>query len=207
YEYDTTGLIVRAGELSLTRDPTTGLIASERIGALERTWQYNSFGEVVGGTVTASGRPLYEFRVVRDLLGRVLRRVERVQNRGDRTRAFTYDRADRLASVRDDGGRETRFVYDENGNLLRESSRDDEVVATYDGRDRLTRWGSTTYSYDSAGRLKSTTSPNGTSSYEFDGAGHLLSATLPSGTKVDYVIDGMGRRIGRSVNGRFASGY
>src|SRR5262249_13663532 len=80
YEYDTTGLIVRAGELSLTRDPTTGLIASERIGALERTWQYNSFGEVVGGTVTASGRPLYEFRVVRDLLARLLRRVERAQN-------------------------------------------------------------------------------------------------------------------------------
>lgn len=43
--------------------------------------------------------------------------------------------------------------------------------------------------------------------YTYDALGNLISATLPSGTRIDYVIDGNNRRIGKKVNGILTEGF
>ena len=109
YRYGEAGRLVQAGELSLTRDSATGRIAAERLGALERIWRYNAFGEVIGTAVTAAGKPIYDLHVVRDALGRVIERTERLPNAAPRIRTFTYDAVSRLASAKDNA-RQTTFV-------------------------------------------------------------------------------------------------
>ncbi|MBF0134527.1 MAG: RHS repeat protein, partial [Magnetococcales bacterium] len=41
----------------------------------------------------------------------------------------------------------------------------------------------------------------GTTHYDYDALGNLLGVTLANGTRLDYLIDGQNRRIGRKVNG------
>jgi RHS repeat-associated protein len=43
--------------------------------------------------------------------------------------------------------------------------------------------------------------------YVYDALGNLLTVRLPDGTQVDYVIDGLSRRIGRKVNGTLIQGF
>jgi RHS repeat-associated protein len=206
YRYDDMGRLVQAGELTLTRDPSSGLITGERIGPLARNWRYNAFGEVVGLTVTATDTSVYDAEVKRDALGRVVERVERLPSGQTQTRAFSYDTDNRLASVTVNGS-ETRFAYDANGNLVREAGDGFDITATYDNGDELLRRGETTYTTDPAGRLSSAISPRGKTTFDFDRAGHLHSVTLPSGRRVDYVLDGTGRRIGRRVDGHLVNAY
>jgi RHS repeat-associated protein len=40
-----------------------------------------------------------------------------------------------------------------------------------------------------------------TTYYDYDGLGNLLTVRLPGGPRIDYVIDGRGRRVGRKVDG------
>ncbi len=40
-----------------------------------------------------------------------------------------------------------------------------------------------------------------TTKYAYDDLGNLMSVTLPNNTKIEYIIDGQNRRIGRKVNG------
>lgn len=207
YRYDKAGHLIQAGELSITRHPSTGQIKSERLGILERTWRYNPFGKIVGTTITASGKPIYKLTVERDKLGRVTERVEQLPNGKTHKRVFSYDKEDRLASFQDDHGPITKYAYDENGNLVRETSAGKTIEATYDGQDKLIRRGTDTYEYDPAGRLVTNTTKSGKTSYEYDRAGHLLAVTLPSGKKVSYALDGEGRRVGRSIDGKLTDAY
>jgi RHS repeat-associated protein len=41
----------------------------------------------------------------------------------------------------------------------------------------------------------------GITNYDYDVLGNLRQATLPDGTRIDYLIDGRNRRIGKQVNG------
>ncbi len=207
YQYDKAGRLIQAGELTISRHPSTGQVQSERLGTLERTWRYNSFGEIVGAAITASGKSIYKLSVQRDKLGRVTERTEQFSNGKTHKRTFSYDKEDRLASVQDNDGPITRYAYDANGNLVRESSPGKTIEATYDGQDKLIRRGTDLYEYNPAGQLATSTTNSGKTFYEYDRAGRLIAVTLPSGDKVSYAIDGEGRRIGRSVDGKLAETY
>ena len=37
--------------------------------------------------------------------------------------------------------------------------------------------------------------------------GNLLGVTLPNGTKIEYVVDGQNRRIGKKVNGKLVQSF
>ena len=47
---------------------------------------------------------------------------------------------------------------------------------------------------------------DGDTVYEYDELGNLLSVELPDGDNIEYVIDGLNRRIGKKVNGALVQG-
>jgi RHS repeat-associated protein len=44
-------------------------------------------------------------------------------------------------------------------------------------------------------------------SYQHDGLGNLTQVVLPDGTQVQYVLDGLGRRVGKRVNGALTQAF
>jgi RHS repeat-associated protein len=101
-----------------------------------------------------------------------------------------------------------RYDYDANGNRIAASGPTGAIVsATYDGQDRLVSYGSVSYSYTRAGELKQRISGTDTTSYTYDELGNLITVVLPNHTRIDYVIDGMNRRVGRTVNGHTLTGW
>lgn len=105
-------------------------------------------------------------------------------------------------------GHMTAFVaYDANGHLIEEKDPNGVVTkSTYDNRGRLT---STTravglssaetigYTYGPAGRLATSTSPDGVkTTYGYDGLGNLTMASLPNGSRAVTVRDANGNIIG-----------
>jgi YD repeat-containing protein len=59
------------------------------------------------------------------------------------------------------------------------------------------------------GRLSSKTqiSTGAQTGYVYDGLGRLRAVLLPNGTRIDYVLDALGRRIGKVVGGAFVHGW
>jgi RHS repeat-associated protein len=71
----------------------------------------------------------------------------------------------------------------------------------YNTQDQLIQYGSTAFAYGGRGELVQRVEPTGTTFYDYDAAGGLRVVKLPDGRVIEYVIDGMGRRIGKKVNG------
>ena len=100
-----------------------------------------------------------------------------------------------------DGNTTATYVYDENSNRVARINGSTTDVSTYDAQDRLLSYGTNSYQYSANGELASKTTDAGTSRYTYDEIGNLMSANLPDGTRVEYVIDGANRRIGKKLNG------
>jgi len=79
--------------------------------------------------------------------------------------------------------------------------RRNPFTATYDVRDRLLQYGSTTFGYAASGERLSKTNGSQTTTYTYDALGNMLQVVLPDTTQVEYVLDGLGRRVGKKVGG------
>jgi len=44
-------------------------------------------------------------------------------------------------------------------------------------------------------------------SYSYDALGNVVGVTLPNGDDVEYLIDGLGRRVGKRKNGVLERGW
>jgi RHS repeat-associated protein len=81
------------------------------------------------------------------------------------------------------------------------------VSATHDGQDRLTVAGTTIFAYTQKGEVQTKTAAGGTTIYTYDAIGNLLNVSLPGGTQVEYLLDGLSRRIGKKVGGALMQGW
>ena len=68
-------------------------------------------------------------------------------------------------------------------------------------------YGGNTYTYTANGELLTKTEPTGTSTYDYDELGNLVGVSLPDLTTIEYVVDGLNRRIGKKVNGMLVQGF
>jgi RHS repeat-associated protein len=181
--------------------------AGSILGVVSDAVTYNAFGEPATYTAHANATVLYALDPSqRDQLGRITTKVETVEG-ASTTWGYTYDLAGRLEAVTQDGALLRHYTYDANGNRLSESATSTYPIAVYDGQDRLAAYGSTSYMYNNDGSLTVKNTASGTTTYSYDARGSLRSLTLPDGSVIDYLIDGLGRRIGKRVNGALVKGW
>ncbi|MGH9892171.1 MAG: RHS repeat domain-containing protein [bacterium] len=118
--------------------------------------------------------------------------------------AYAYDLAGRLVEVKENGAVIATYRYDENGNR---THLNDVEVAHYDAQDRLLDYQGTSYAYTPNGELASKTAGAFTTAYDYDVLSNLRSVALPDGRRIEYLIDGQNRRIGKKVNGTLVQGF
>jgi RHS repeat-associated protein len=205
YAYDADSLLTRAGALTLSRAADTGFLTGTSMGMLSDAYTYNTFGETSEYSLMENRAAVYNQQYTRDDGGRITSRTEAF-NGTSTTFGYRYDTAGRLASVTRDGTQITAYSYNENSGRSAKIMPGATYSATYDDQDRLLTFGGTTYSYTQNGELSAKTAMNGTTSYTYDALGNLRTVVLPD-KRIDYVIDGQNRRVGKKVNGTLVQGW
>ncbi len=205
--YDTAGGLTALGDLTISRDPSSGLPMDTTVGVVTTHDEYDDQGRLVRAVTTVAGEQVLEQDYTYDSLSRIAGvTVTNGTSSAANTTAITY--ADgRLAGVSLDGVVQEQDSYDPAGNRVTVVSPAATVAATYDDRDRLLTWGDVTYQYAPDGTLLQQTGPAGVTAFQYDDTGSLLSSTVPDGRQVQYTVDAEGRRVGRSVDGVLTSGY
>ncbi len=198
-----------ADALKLTRDDAA-LVTNVTLGSTKEIITYNTFGELARQTATFSPTtPLVDITYdapgfERDALSRIVRKTE-VIGGATKVFAYTYNDLRRLTNVTVDGTLAEHFEYDANGNrtLGFNATLGTTYMGTYDDQDRLLSYGPFDFTYTANGELETKTNRDSGEQwlYVYDALGNLLSVGLPNGDVIDYVIDGMGRRVGKKKNG------
>jgi RHS repeat-associated protein len=111
----------------------------------------------------------------------------------------------RLTDVTVNGTLAEHFEYDPNGNRTLGFSAATGLshVGVYDDQDRLLSYGPWEFTYTANGELESklNTDTDEEWLFQYDVLGNLLSVGLPNGDLVEYLVDGVGRRVGKKKNG------
>jgi len=205
YGYDSDGLPTSVDGLSITRNSTNGLTTDTTLGQVTDHKTYDSFGKLATYEAKFGTTSLYSLALVRDSLGRIEQKTEMIQGTAT-VWNYSYDQAGRLWQVTKDGVLAGTYLYDANGNRLSKTTPGGTETATYDDQDRLLTYGKWAYMYTPNGELraKTDTTTNEVTRYSYDAAGNLRKVELPDGRVIDYVIDAVGRRVGKRVNGIMA---
>ncbi|HPA20923.1 MAG TPA: RHS repeat-associated core domain-containing protein, partial [Verrucomicrobiae bacterium] len=204
--YDDDGLLTQAGDMYLDYD-TNGLHVGTTLGNLSETWRYNPFGEVTNYTATCSGSLVLSLTYTRDPLGRITALTSQTAG-STQSVVYAYDAAGRLNHVTRGTPPTYDYFYDANGNRTNLfAPAQPPTPATYDAQDRILTCGTNSYTWSDDGEIIAKTSGPATTLYRHDALGNLTGATLPSGTVIEYVLDGLGRRVGKNINGALSRGY
>ena len=206
YAHDAAGYLVGAGDLSFAVGQD-GLPTSSSMGVVDSTWTYDGDGRPAESVTSVNAVAVYRLTYEHDSLGRISA-IDRAKPDGSVSRTeYRYDEGDRLAAVTVDGIDAETYAYDSAGNRISVIRPGGTVSGSYDDRDRLMEWAGATYEYAADGTLAARRDAAGSTLYDYDDFGSLRSATLADGRRIDYVVDGSGRRIGRLVDGVLVAGY
>jgi RHS repeat-associated protein len=202
FGYDLDSLLTQAYTLTLTRDADNGRVVAMTSGVVAETVDYSDYGELASTVATIDGSPALSFAYLRDDLGRITQKTE-TRDAVSRVFGYQYDPAGRLTQVTEGGDVVENYAYDANGNRLSSLNSAGTFAATVDDQDRLLTYGSLSFTWTLNGELatKTDTSTSEVTSYGYDAMGNLLSVELPDGDVIDYLVDGMGRRVAKKVNG------
>ncbi|MCY7378658.1 MAG: hypothetical protein LH467_04875, partial [Gemmatimonadaceae bacterium] len=204
--YDRDGLLRQTGQLAIARSAATGLVDSTRLDAVRTAYRYDASGVIAGATTSANGSVVYAYDLERDSLRRIVHRVETVGGVTMDTR-FAYDSGGRLFMVTRDVVVAAAYTYDPNGNRLTRTSAAGVESGIVDAQDRLISYGGAQYRYTDAGELSQRIVGSDTTLYHYDAAGVLRSVRLPNSTQIEYLIDPLGRRVGKRINGQPAQRF
>jgi RHS repeat-associated protein len=208
YTYDRDGWLTTAGALALAWDGGRWALAHTTLGTVTSRFKYNAFGERTRETATHQGAVFYDVALARDPLGRVTTKTEVLGGVKTAT-SYTYDPRGRLKTVTTNGALAARYTYDANSNRTARTANGVTIPATYDAQDRLLTQGSLTFTYTPNGELltKTDSATGQTTTYTYDVFGNLTRVDLPNGDRLEYVIDGFNRRVGKKLNGALVRQY
>ena len=145
-QYDNDNFLVTAGDLTLSRDAQNGLLIGSTLGGVSDSQTQNSFGEPTDYAASFSGAEVYSVQFTRDRLGRIVEKIETVEG-VPTTFNYAYDLAGRLAEAKENGLVVATYTYDSNGNRLSLATPSGTITGSYDDQDRLTQYGSMSYTY------------------------------------------------------------
>jgi RHS repeat-associated protein len=202
FSYDGDLLLTNAGPMSLTRD-TNGFVTATSAGMVQDARAYDDLGRMTNYSVTVGGSNFWSVALAYDLLDRITNKVESTSGGVSRTWQFAYDIDGRLSQVWLNGTMATTYSYDTNGNRLTRNTE----TATYDAQDRVQTYAGDNFTWSPNGMLTNHVSAGHATTYAWDLRSALASAALPDGRTVDYVLDGLGRRIGKKINGVLQRGW
>jgi len=202
FGYDDDGLLTQAGDMTVARDSTNGLLTGTTLGNITDAYGYNGFGEVTSYNAQFMQVPLYQVSYARDALGRITQKTETIGGQAHLF-AYEYDPAGRLKSVTNDGVFASEYTYDLNGNRLSHTTLTATVTADYDAQDRLLRYGDYNFTYTRNGEMETKVHvPTGDiTTFLYDEFSNLRHVEMPNGDQLEYVIDARNRRIGKRLNG------
>jgi RHS repeat-associated protein len=199
------------GALSIGRSSLNGAITSMTLGAITETYTYNGYGELATKTARAGSTILADFTSdvpasgqTRDSLGRVVQKSERVLSGAAVTTRHVYDPQGRLTDVLNGTTTLEHYGYGPNGNRTSAATPSGTISMTeYDSQDRLKRYGSVIFDYTANGALRTRTESGTTTMYDYDVLGNLRSVVILTVTPItiEYLVDGLGRRVGKKVAG------
>ncbi len=206
FQYDADGVLTQAGVLAIGRDAASGRVSGTTAGAVTTSHAYSSYGELGSVSASSGGSALYSYTLSRDALGRITGKAETVQGT---TSSYTYgyDDAGRLTSASKSGAVAESYSYDDNGNRLSGTTSASSASGTYDAQDRMTAYGAASYTYGPSGDLRTKAAGGQTTTYSYDALGNLLGVVLADGRTIEYVVDGLNRRVGKKVNGAVVEGF
>jgi RHS repeat-associated protein len=144
--------------------------------------------------------------ITRDALGRIATRKETIAGISTND-AYTYDSRGRLTKVTRGAAVIGSYDYDANDNRMSATDSKGTRSATHDTQDRLLTDGTASFTYTPEGALLTKTSGSETTTCDYDLLGALRGVTLPNGTRIDYLVDGTHRRIGKKVNGSLTKAF
>lgn len=203
-QYDHDNLLTQAGPLALTYNGQNGLLTGTGLGNVSDTWTYSGFGEPTDYSATYNTAQQFTY----DKSGRIIQKDETITGATD-TYEYAYDPAGRLIQVQKNGVISSTYTYDGNNNRL--TGPHAATSYTYDAQDRLltqsTALGTKSYTYSANGELQSKALGDETTVYQYDALGNLMNVATPDGTGIEYLVDGLGRRIGKKVNGNLVQGF
>jgi RHS repeat-associated protein len=221
FGYDEANRLTDVGGMHLSRDLAEGRLSGSALGVVTDALSYSPAGDLSGYTASTNATPVLDLQYVRDGLGRIGSKTDTFADPNNQqpnnVTAFdyTYDNAGRLIDVAKNGLPVSHYTYDANGNRVSGFNQQcPTIVATSDDQDRLLSYtcgpSTTTYTHTPNGELLSKTETNGavteTTTYAYDVLGNLLEVVLPDGTEIEYVVDGLNRRIGKKVDGVLVQG-
>ena len=202
-QYDSDSLLTQAGAITITRSLQNGLLTGTALGAVNDTLSYSTFGELSAYSATYTGTPVYAVFYTRDNLGRISTKTETTDG-ATHSYDYAYDLAGRLTEVKKDNAVTASYTYDSNGNRLTGPGG----PGTYDAQDRMLTYGTASYQYTENGELQSKTDSGGITTFNYDAIGNLLSVTRPNPQpNIEYIVDGLNRRIGKKAGGTLVQGF
>lgn len=207
FTFDNDNLLTGAGALAITRHAQNGLVTGTTLSSVTDARSYNGFGEPTSYSASFGATPLYSATFTRDKLGRITQKVESISGGASNTFDYTYDAAGRLVQVKLNTVTIGAYTYDSNNNRASLTTPGGTVTGTYDNQDRMTAYGAAAYTYTANGELLARTAGAQTTNYSYDVLGNLRTVTLPDTTQIEYVYDGLNRRVGKRIGGVLTQGF
>ncbi len=209
YSYDNDGLLIGAGDFTITRNAQNGLPEAVAGGPLSLSRNFNGYGEIDSQDMTVSGNSAVQWTLTRNNAGRIIHKTETVAGiTGSYT--YTYDPLGRLETVTKDSVLVESYGYDPNGTRTSEINTLRGITGrslSYSDEDHLLTAGAVTYAYDLDGFLSSKTDGSDMTTYDYSSRGELLEVQLPDGRILSYEHDPLGRRIVKRIDGTIVAKY
>jgi len=209
FGFDGDELLVQAGDLSISRSAANGLVQSTTLGGIVTIHEHDEFGSITRTRAERDGVTFLDVVYQRDLRGRITGTTETIEG-STATWSYSYDVTGRIETAELDAGgtlHSYSYGYDANGNRVNVTTPAGTEAGFFDAQDRLLSLGGTTLTWSLSGQLSGRTGAGGTTGYDHDVFGNLLGADLPDGTRIDYVVDGLHRRVGKRIDGNLVSGF
>jgi len=207
FSYDNDGLLTQVVDpavggtgLTITREPATGRISGTTLGNVTTIQSYNTLGELAGYVANYNSSPIFQTAYQSDSLGRITQINEIVQGISEK-KNYEYDIAGRLWKVWRNDTLISTYSYDPNGNRIAHITPTSADSGSYDSQDRLLKYSNSQYLYTPNGELRLKIEGTDTTHYTYDYFGNLTKVIMSNGDRIDYIINGQNRRIGKKVNG------